>query len=146
MKKRAFTLVEMLVVIAIVGIIAAVAWNSYRTSIAKSKWAEVSPCLSEAVNRLETFRGNNGTYPQSDPWNAINLSNICSEHYEGAISVTNNGQNFIVAYYDSRKKIWPSGGYDTWYQTDVSGRHVHQNNPIDELTLAVPTGYTLPSP
>jgi len=143
--KRAFTLVELLVVITIIAVLAAIAYSSYRSSVARSKRSEVAPCISEAVNRLENYRANHGVYPTSNVWDAIKLDPDCSEHYAGAISVTNGGENFIVAYSDTNKQIWSGTVNDTWVQTDRSGRQIHVSNPIDPSNAeSVPSGYSLP--
>ena len=142
---RGFTLVELMVVIVIVAFLASIAYSSYRSSVAKSKRSEVSPCISEAVNRLENYRANHGVYPTSNIWDAIKYSPDCSEHYEGEISVFNAGESFIVAYSDTKKQIWSGSVNDVWIQTDNSGRQINVSNPIDPSKAeTVPTGYSLP--
>lgn len=145
MTKKAFTLVEMMVVLAILAIISVLAYTSFRSASAKAKWGEVTPCLAEAVNRLANYQGNHGTYPTSgDPFGDMNLDPECGEHYAGSISVTNGGASYIIAYFDSRKKIWGGSGNDTWVQTDRSSSMIHHNNTVDNKTEPLPSGYSLP--
>jgi len=146
MNKKGFTIVELVVVVGIVAFLSAIAYNSYHSSVVKSRWAEASPCLANAVLRLENFRSNHGSYPQSsDPWNEINADSDCSEHYMGNILVTNDGENYIVAFWDVKKKVIASSGNDIWAQTDVNGAQIHVNNTLDQLTTALPAGYSLPA-
>ena len=150
MRKHAFTLVETMVVVAIVAIVSAVAFTSYRSSVAKSKWSEVVPCLADTVLRLENYRSNHGIYPTDTPWTKINKSNECSEHYLGDIGVSNDGTQYVVAYFDSNKKIWgPSGApYDTWVMIDIDANMIHLNNTVDTETDPLTSEYAalLPTP
>jgi len=52
-RSRGFTLIELMVVVAIVGIIAAIAYPSYRSSIIKTRRAEGQTALTEAQARME---------------------------------------------------------------------------------------------
>ncbi len=148
MQKKGFTLIEIMVAVAIIAFISSIAWSSYASAVAKSKWSQAGPCLSEVVLRLENFRSNHGAYPTtSDPWDELNLTGDCSEseHYMGNISVTNGGQNYIVAFWDVKRSVTPSTGNDIWAQTDVNGAHIHVNNTVDNIAIGLPAGYVLPT-
>ncbi len=61
--QRGFTLLELMVVVAIVGILAAVAYPSYRAQIIRAKRADAMAALDTAASALEKFRANrNFTY------------------------------------------------------------------------------------
>jgi type IV pilus assembly protein PilE len=62
--KRAngFTLIELLIVIAIVGVIAAIAVPQYADYVTRSKLAEPASVLSETRVRLEQYFQDNRTY------------------------------------------------------------------------------------
>ena len=50
-----FTLIELMVAIAIIGILAAIAFPSYQDSVRKSKRAEGKAALLDLQNRLERY-------------------------------------------------------------------------------------------
>lgn len=57
-----FTLMELLIVVAIVGILAAIAYPSYTDSVRKSRRAEAKTALSDLAARQEQYMTNNKTY------------------------------------------------------------------------------------
>lgn len=57
-----FTLIEVMVVVAIVGILAAIAIPSYRDYIIRARIAEATSALAAKRVRMETFYDNNRTY------------------------------------------------------------------------------------
>jgi type IV pilus assembly protein PilE len=63
MKKAVgFTLIELMVVIAIVGILAAIAYPSYMDSVRKARRADAKAALSNAAQALERYYTENNTY------------------------------------------------------------------------------------
>lgn len=65
-----FTLIELMVVVAIVAILASVALPSYRDYVTRSKIAEATSGLAAKRVRLEQFYDNNRTYAGAPDCNA----------------------------------------------------------------------------
>lgn len=63
MKKiNGFTLVELMVTVAIVGILGAVVYPSYLGQLQKSRRSDAKVLLSELMNRQDVFKSNYGVY------------------------------------------------------------------------------------
>ena len=61
-KARGFTLIELLIAVAVVGILAGIAYPSYRASIMKSQRTEAKELLLEVANREAVFKSNFNRY------------------------------------------------------------------------------------
>lgn len=61
-RQRGMTLIELMIVVVIVGILAAVAYPSYTENVRDSRRAECSGALSSLANAMERFYSVNGNY------------------------------------------------------------------------------------
>lgn len=59
---KGFTLIELMIVVVIVGVLAAIALPSYQDSVRKGRRAEAQGVLLEMQLQQEKFRANNNTY------------------------------------------------------------------------------------
>ncbi len=64
--ERGFTLIEMMIVVAIIGILAAIAYPSYDEYVKRGNRTEGQALLSDASARQERYFGQNNAYITSD--------------------------------------------------------------------------------
>ena len=65
-RSAGFTVVETMIVVAIVGILAAIAYPSYQEHIRNTREAEAKGLIMEYASELEAFRAKNFEYPADD--------------------------------------------------------------------------------
>jgi len=65
-KQRAFTLVELMVVIAIIGILTTISYSSYRNYFLRSEKSLAQTTLVELSINLERYFSENGSYSDAD--------------------------------------------------------------------------------
>ena len=76
-KQQGFTLIELMITVAVVGILAAIAYPSYQEYILRSRRVEGQNLLMEAAARQERWRAQNGTYTNDEE--KLNIP-VKSEH------------------------------------------------------------------
>ena len=62
-KRLGFTLIELMITVAIIGILAAIAYPSYQTYVLQSRRADAIAGLLNLQQQVEKWRVNNTTYP-----------------------------------------------------------------------------------
>ncbi len=139
MNKKGFTLIEVIIVAAIIGIIAAVAIPNYDRYVVRSKRADGMGALLTAVNAMERFRGANNTYvgataggtfaaqvpPTGTAYYNVALSNLTATTYtitatptgsmagkEGALVLQHNGIRRWTDKNGTAHNCWPESGDD----------------------------------
>jgi type IV pilus assembly protein PilE len=65
--QKAFTLLELMITVAIVGILATVAYPTYRDSVMKSRRADAQGALMGFANAMERYFTENNTYQGAGP-------------------------------------------------------------------------------
>ncbi|PIE02513.1 MAG: hypothetical protein CSA81_06785 [Acidobacteria bacterium] len=133
-KTRGFSLIEIMTVIAIIAILAAVALPIYSKQRCKAQMAEVPNCLSDVAMRMENYRSNHGSYPNSSSGipGVLNFTNAnCGDYYQ--IDVFANNTYYYIQATDNQKKLPCSSttGDDEWVLTSTSPKIYHTKNPIN---------------
>jgi type IV pilus assembly protein PilE len=99
---RGFTLIEMMVTVAIMGILAAVAYPSYLEHLAKGRRADGRAALLDLAQRMERYYterstyatatlGNSGVYPSTSPQGHYTLSITAKSATAFSIQATPTG-------------------------------------------------------
>jgi type IV pilus assembly protein PilE len=94
MKSRGFTLVEVMIVVAIVGILATVAVPSYRDYVLRSRLVEATSALSDARVRLEQAYADNRSYAGADGACGVQMPVV--EHFLVTCEPGGNGQTYAL--------------------------------------------------
>lgn len=81
-----FTLIELMIVVVVVGILAAIALPNYREQVVNSRRATAGACLVEVAQAMERWYTTNMTYVGAAP--QCSQQNEMAGHY-GAVAVGN---------------------------------------------------------
>lgn len=101
-QQQGFTLIELMVVVAIIGILTAIAYPSYMDSVMKSRRGAAKACLSEYAHFMERFYTTNLAYDKDQanvniviPSLACTTEGRINEYY--TFAVTNLARSTFTA-------------------------------------------------
>lgn len=85
---RGFTLIEMLVVMAVVGILFNLALSSYQSNVLKTKRQAAQSCLMEYAQYMERYYTTNTTNPLSFTGASLSATAACATSLASAYTIT----------------------------------------------------------
>lgn len=130
--RMGFTIVELLIVIVVIGILAAITTMGYNGVIGSAQDAAIKSDVSQAMKRLEIYMTQNASYPFADPAELATLDiKATKDSYHTGFG------NFIYCYTYAGGTEHVAMGAATkrgkmWYATTREGGGVKEfTDPID---------------
>jgi len=87
---RGFTLIEVMIVVAVIGILAAIAFPSYQSQIRKSNRAAAQAVLMDAANKQQFYLSSQREYADTLAKLSVTPSNDVSRWYDVTVSAVDN--------------------------------------------------------
>ena len=99
MKQKGFTLIELMIVVAIIGILVAVGMPQYQNYVARAQVAEGLSLASGAKTAVAEYFNINGTFPADNA--AAGLATTITGNYVDSVEIFNDEALMIVVAFSS---------------------------------------------
>lgn len=129
-----FTLIELMIVVAVVGILSAIAMPSYNEYIRRGHRAEARAGLLQAAQWLERAATSNGTYPLTAAFPA-SLKTVPSSRYDISLNSTDGSTFTLTAtpkgacqrqvrqlHLDAKRPAWSQRSHDRHHRYRLLGQ------------------------
>lgn len=131
MKKQGFTLIELMVVVVIIGILAAVAVPKLFGMIAKSKASEIGPAAGEYIKLQDAYISETGT--GIGDWKLIGYKMNSTSNFKYYEGTTENGET------NGTSVLLSAGKADAWKATNTGALNDCVANSIWRLDVKANT-------
>lgn len=112
---KGYTLIELMIVVAVIGILARIAMPAYQEYVIRSKLVEATSALSDGRIKMEQFFQDNRTYAGANcPATTTNFTYVCSNLSTTTYTITATNRATLPAFVYTIDQNNTKGSTTTW--------------------------------